>query len=53
MNNRFPDLKSQEELDREIASPIIWWKVFFASSLILITTFYVLVIIALLKWIFS
>lgn len=53
MNNPFPDLKSQEEIDRETAGPILWWKVFFASSLILTTTLYVLVIIALLKWIFS
>ncbi|ACL81281.1 hypothetical protein [Silicibacter phage DSS3phi2] len=53
MNNHFPHLKSQEEIDREIAGPILWWKVYFASSLILTITFYLLAIIAMLKWIFS
>lgn len=53
MNNPFPDLKSQEEIDCEIAGPILWWKVYFASSLFLTITFYVLAIIAMLKWIFS
>ncbi|ACL81361.1 hypothetical protein [Sulfitobacter phage EE36phi1] len=50
---RFPELKSQEELDREIFWPLRWWKAYFAGSLILTITFYVVVIAALLKWIFS
>lgn len=53
MKHSFPELKSQEEIDREIAGPIRWWKAYFAGSLILTITFYVLVIITMLKWIFS
>lgn len=53
MKHSFPDLKIQEEIDREINVLILWWKVYFAGSFILIITFYVLIIIALLKWIFS
>jgi hypothetical protein len=51
--NRFPEIKSQEELDREIAGSLRWCKAYFASSLILTIVFYVLAVIALLKWIFS
>lgn len=51
--NRFPEIKSQEELDRKISGPLRWWKAYFASSLILTIVFYVVVIVALLKWIFS
>lgn len=53
MNNPFPDLKSQEEIDRENSDLFRWWKAYFAGYLIITITFYVLVIIALLKWIFS
>lgn len=49
----FPELKSQEEIEIESWNIPLSWKIYFYASTIISFTLSIVIIVALLKWIFT